>query len=384
MAIQSSRLRDIIIGIILILVGGVTLVHTLHIFPLDQYERNIIEWSVYCLAGLGVLLLIFYLIKPANLWLLIVALCLLFIAAVIYVLNFQAGREELIGIALFLLTALAFFSVFIVDRTQWWAMLVAWICIGLAGTIWISMERFTIAALPALEWDTLAPLSFLGGAAVGFLFVWLFAPRKRWWAFMTAGLIVAVCSAIVAKDIDVREEFAGIWLLLIAGVVFLLLWLMRNEENKLSWAVYPAAVLLPLSAFLYLILFDQLRPQLVLSIIFFVLGIFFVGSYFFSRRKVTAEEPRPQYQSPTPPAFPPPPTPLEEVSEPEATELREPPAFAEEPAAEAVEAEAEEPPAEEEPPEAEIVIEEETSLEELEEELKELEEDEEGEEKKEE
>ncbi len=384
MAIQSSRLRDIIIGIILILVGGVTLVHTLHIFPLDQYERNIIEWSVYCLAGLGVLLLIFYLIKPANLWLLIVALCLLFIAAVIYVLNFQAGREELIGIALFLLTALAFLSVLIVDRTQWWAMLVAWICVGLAGTTWISMERFTIAALPALEWDTLAPLSFLGGAAVGFLFVWLFAPRKRWWAFMTAGLIVAVCSAIVAKDIDVREEFAGIWLLLIAGVVFLLLWLMRNEENKLSWAVYPAAVLLPLSAFLYLILFDQLRPQLVLSIIFFVLGIFFVGSYFFSRRKVTAEEPRPQYQSPTPPAFPPPPTPLEEVSEPEATELREPPAFAEEPAAEAVEAEAEEPPAEEEPPEAEIVIEEETSLEELEEELKELEEDEEGEEKKEE
>lgn len=296
MATNGSRLRDVIIGLVLIAAGAVTLLHTLNIIYLDRDTG--IQVITYSLLGLGVLLLIAYFIKPAKLWLLIVALCLLFLSAAIGIEHFMPGQREIIAVALFVLTALAFFAVFLRNPDQWWAILVFWTCLSLAGIAWLEMVHYNVPFWPGVNWRTFQGAIFLGSVAIGFFFVWLTNVRTRWWALMTSGLVAGVTTIPLIEALGRGTRYAPILMFFIAGLTFLLLWLIRNEENKLAWAIYPAAVLIPFSGFLGLVLLPGINRQLSLSVILMVLGLFFIISYFFKRTTEATAPPEPERFSP--------------------------------------------------------------------------------------
>lgn len=280
MANGGSKIRDIFIGLILIVVGGATLLHTLHIFVFDE-ARTVLA-ADYVLLGLGAVLLISYFFSPKNIWLLILALCLVFIAATSWILTFRPGQSDLVAVAFFLLISLAYFVYFIVRPSTWWALLVGWICLGLAGVVYSTMSIIAIPFLPDLPGYALQPLILFTGVGLGFLSVWLTSPRGRWWALLTAGMIAAVESTILLDSLNRGERYIAIFLFLISGITFLLVWLLRTEENRLQWAIYPASVLISIAAFFYLVTILLQNTSLALSIIFIVLGCLFIANYFIS------------------------------------------------------------------------------------------------------
>jgi hypothetical protein len=282
-AMEAWKVRDIIIGIVLLLVGGATLLHTMGVF---RFDEDMAVWAgVIGLVALGVAVMIVYLFKPESLWLMIISFCLFFLAATLYI-SYFTGDEKLVAVALLLLTSLAFLLVFIRDRRLWWTLLVTWTSFGLAIASFIESNSYQMSIFRGIQIDSDAQkLVFLCCVALGFFFVWLADPRRLWWSLMTSGLTFAVCSAAGAHALGYSEEMGAVFLFLVAGVVFFLLWLIRNEENGLSWAIYPAAALLPFSAFLYTVLFWRGQKQIILSIIFIVLGLLFIfGSTIFRRR----------------------------------------------------------------------------------------------------
>jgi len=283
---ETWRLRDIIIGVVLLLIGGATLLHTLGVFTLDE---DAAAWaSVWGLAGLGVIGLFAYLFQSEKVWLMIIAFCLFFLSATVYITYFMRDND-LVGMALFLLTALAFLLVFIRDRRQWWALLVTWTSLGLAAVVFMKSSSFQLPVFESLRFSNdLQGLLFLSSVAIGFFFVWLADVRKLWWSLMTSGLTIGVCAAVASKVFNYSEEMGAVFMFVIAGVVFFLMWLIRNEENNLGWAIYPAAVLLPFSAFLYLVLVWRGQTQIILSAIFIALGLIFIFSSLIFRRKVKA------------------------------------------------------------------------------------------------
>jgi hypothetical protein len=289
MSNSSTQIRDIIIGLVLIIVGGATLLHTLNIFVFDE-SRTLLA-GVYGLLILGGVLFIAFLFRPRSLWVMVLALCMFFLAAVTYVLNFQRGAEELIPTSLFLITALAFFAYFVIRPSQWWALLVGWIGLGLAGTVFTSMADVQLPYLSQISSRDLPALVLLTSVFLGFFFTWVIKPRERWWALLTAGMIAAVESVIVTVSIAPQSTLAPVMLFLVAGVTFLLLWMLKTEENNLSWSLYPAIVLITFSAFLFLVTFWMQNSQLVLSLIFLLLGTLFLLNYFrsfFTKEKAKA------------------------------------------------------------------------------------------------
>ena len=281
---ESSRLRDVIIGIVLLLIGGGTLLHTLGVIELN--EETVTLAGIYGFAGLGALLLLAYFFRTDKVWMMIIAFCLFFMASVIWVLNFT-DDDQLVGVALFLLTALAFLLVFIRNRRQWWALLVTWTSLGLAAVVFMESSNFRLPAWTGLQWTPeLQGLLFLGSIALGFFFVWLADVRRLWWALMTAGLTPAVCAPVGARAFGYTEEIGAVLLFLISGFVFFLLWLIRNDENELGWAIYPAAVLFPFSAFLYMLIFWRGHSQVFLSVTFIFIGLIFIISSFVKRKQI--------------------------------------------------------------------------------------------------
>lgn len=298
MSKSASQFRDIIIGLILIVIGGATLLHTLNIFVFD--EEQVIMIAIYGMLAIAGLLILTYLFSRTNVWLLILALCVLFIAAITYVLNFRPHQEELIGVSLFLITSLAFFTVFIVRPSQWWAMLTGWISLGLAGTVYTSMTRITIPYLERIPQGSLPPLVLFAGISLGFIFVWLTGVREKWWALMTAGQILAVFGVILVQALDYNDATIPTVLFLVSGISFLLVWMLSSEKHNLSWAIYPALVLISFSAFLYLITFWVQNSRMVLSIIFLIIGFLFLINYF-----RTTFQARKQIMRPSEPYSPP-------------------------------------------------------------------------------
>ena len=288
MGIEASRVRDIIIGIALLAVGCATLLHTLNVIVLDE---TLAIWAgIYGFAGLGAILLIFSLFRSDLVWVMIIAFCLFFLASIIWILNF-ADDDNLVAVALFLLTAVAFLLVFLRDRGQWWALLVTWTALGLAAVVFMQTRTFAGLDLTWLNWSPhMQGLVFLASVALGFFFVWLANVRTLWWALMTAGLTAGVCVPAASRVYGFSDEIAAAALFLVAGLTFFLLWLIRNDENKLGWAIYPAAVLVPFSAFLYLILLWRGHEEITLSLMFIILGLIFIAASFFSRKRAREVE----------------------------------------------------------------------------------------------
>ena len=274
---EGQKIRDIIIGIALMVVGVITLLHTLKIFVFD--EGKIALFASLGLLGLGAVMLISYLFTRENIWIFIFSLCLFFLAGMVYILNLMPDHTALIGVLLFGILALAFLLVFITSPEQWWAMLVGWICLGLAGTVYTSAFHLNLSFLPVEISSNLPPLLLFTSMALGFIFVWLMKPRERWWSLLTAGMIAAVESTIVMHAINVSDIYIPITMFLVAGITFLLVSTLSNKENDLKWAVYPAIVLISFSAFLYLITFWHNNGQLVLSIMFLSIGGLFIFKF---------------------------------------------------------------------------------------------------------
>lgn len=277
MANQGAKIRDIVLGIILLAIGGLALISNFGLITFN--ESTVTLWFSYGLAGLGGLLLIFYLFSPKNVWLFIVALCSVFLAAAVYISNFMPGQDELVGVALFLLLAFAFLAYFVVKPSQWWPALVGWICIGLAATVYTNTTTVYLPWLRNLPSSLLPPLTLFASICIGFLIVWIIRPRGHWWALLTAGMIAAVASVIIMDAMASSSIQPPIVMFAVAGFVFMLIWLLRNDEYRLGWAFYPGLVLLCLAAFLYLVAFWTNNGRLVTSLIFIVLGVLFLLNY---------------------------------------------------------------------------------------------------------
>jgi len=285
MSVSHFGYRDALIGLILIVLGGALLAHSFGFIAVD--EQTVVQWAVYCLAALGALLLVGYFLRSESVWLMILAFCLMFVAASIWISYFRPQWSDLIAAALFFFTALAFLILFLSNREQWWALLAGWTCLGLSTVVVLSSRRIDLPLLSAASWQRLAPVVFFGFVAFGFLLLWAIKPRRHWWALLVAGQVAAVGTAGVLHDFGLHEAYAPALLFLISGLTFLLVWLLRSEEHQLGWAIYPAAVLIPLAAFAFLATIQGLNTQIVLAIIFIVLGVIFILGFWRSRVAAT-------------------------------------------------------------------------------------------------
>ena len=144
---------------------------------------------------------------------------------------------ELFWIIVLGIAGVLFLVALLTNRGAWWAVIPG-ICL-LAIALGIGLDKFTMVPGEVTGAVT------LGGIGLSFVFVYLLQ-RTNWWAIIPAGVLISL--AIVA-GIEIGDPgllsgaifFAGL------GLTFALVALLPQPSGRMSWAWIPAGVLLLLA-----------------------------------------------------------------------------------------------------------------------------------------
>jgi hypothetical protein len=181
--------------------------------------------------------------------------------------------SELFWIIAAFIGGVLFLSAYFTNKEYWWALIPGTILLSLA--IAIGLDSY----LPGFKNASLAGPVILAGIALSFLLVYV-VDKSNWWAIIPFGVMATL---VVVAIIDLYVSTggtAGIFFLGL-GLTFGLVALLPNSVAKMKWAWFPAAIL-GVMGFLILIAAENLINY-IWPIILILVGIYLVVRSFRSK-----------------------------------------------------------------------------------------------------
>ena len=184
--------------------------------------------------------------------------------------GFLGAFHQLLWVVLFGAGGLAFLSVFIADREQWWAVIPGCTLLGLAALIAVGDRLGALGAS-----------LFLGAIGLSFWIIYLMR-REFWWAIIPGGALVTI--ALVVGLAETMEGLAvgGMFFLGLA-VTFVLVALLPSTDENRRWALIPAGVLGIMGSLLAFAAVDWL--VFIWPALLILAGVFLVTRSFLARAR---------------------------------------------------------------------------------------------------
>lgn len=185
---------------------------------------------------------------------------LLILAGVLFILN-QVGTISIgdyqwafiIGIG-----GLAFVSVFVSDRKQWWSLFPGFAL--LIGAVVLLLET----AYPQLP-DEFGGMIATGGIGLAFLIIFLIN-TTNWWALIPAGVLLSISIGLGLSGFIPALDEGGVFLVGL-GITFGVLGLLPTQQGRMRWAFIPALVLIVIGLFVLLSAFNLFNVLWPLALI---------------------------------------------------------------------------------------------------------------------
>lgn len=163
---------------------------------------------------------------------------LLILAGVVFLLEAVGAIPSgfaLLWILLFAGAGFFFLYLFVSNRRgYWWAAIPGFITLGIASVIGLNEY------LPGVG-DDIGGASFLAAIGLGFWVVYI-ANTLFWWAIIPAGVLTTL-ALIAGFNGYMPEQALGGAFFLGIGVTFGLVYLLPNPGERMTWALWPASVL---------------------------------------------------------------------------------------------------------------------------------------------
>jgi hypothetical protein len=208
--LSRSAKQALVWGCTLILVGVLSLA--------DQFvELSPWAWAaMFGAVGLGALVL--YLTDRSDWAMLLATYIPWVIGLLIAFVTLDVLRDDAIAFYVLSAVALPFLVVFVRDRTQWWALIPAYILLVVGLMVWLIGLR--------VLGDLLIPAYVMFAIAAPFLLVYL-RDRSQWWALIPAGIMAVVgLSFLIAEG---AVQYIGAVALILIGVSILVRLFTRRE-----------------------------------------------------------------------------------------------------------------------------------------------------------
>jgi hypothetical protein len=168
-----------------------------------------------------------------------IALGLLLVAAgllfLLQNLGLIAGAGIMWGAAL-AAGGLVFLYVYLADRQQWWSLIPGFTLLGVGSMI-------VLGELVPGAMDNWGGALVLGGIGVAFLAVYL-SGRERWWAIIPAGVMLTLAGVTLVGPLLGEESIGGGLFFIGLGLTFGVVYLLPTPEGRMTWAAFPAVILL--------------------------------------------------------------------------------------------------------------------------------------------
>jgi hypothetical protein len=132
----------------------------------------------------------------------------------------------------FALGGLVFLFVFFFDRKNWWALIPAFTLIGL-GVI----NLLDTLKVPLAETLSEAILFFAIGLSFWLIYI---INSSNWWAIIPGGVLWSLAAGTLLPEETWLSR--GVFFLGL-GLTFLLVYLLPKAEGRMKWTLYPAAAL---------------------------------------------------------------------------------------------------------------------------------------------
>lgn len=169
---------------------------------------------------------------------------LMIAAGVVFLLNnlgaIEINWEMLIG-PIFALGGLVFLIVFIQNTDDWWALIPGFVLIAIGVIIFMDQNLESVAEL----WSGAVFLGFLG---LSFLLIYIFH-TDQWWAIIPGGVLVTLAGVTLVSD---EVALGGVIFFIGLAITFGLVYILPKPSGRLTWALYPAGILLLIGILVYL------------------------------------------------------------------------------------------------------------------------------------
>lgn len=183
---------------------------------------------------------------------------------------------------IFTAAGIVFLVTYLLDKKKIWAVVLSLFFLFVGISIFISESRYM-------------PEGVIGGlftfiVGTGFLSAYL-KDKKNWWAIIPAGILYTVTIMVVLGEYYwYYEDFLAPVFFTGTGLTFGILYLIRNEENKLYWAKIPALILLIFGIFSGAVVFVDFDENLGFSFILIAAGIAIILYHFLRSKKESSGE----------------------------------------------------------------------------------------------
>lgn len=236
---------------------------------------GISEWYKVALLGLGGLVAFFFYFRDRTDWAALIPAYILWAAALITVVVLvDVFKGDIIAVAILPVVAIPFLYVYFRNRQNWWALIPAYVLLLIAVII-------LVVEIAGLGDDYLAVV-LMPGLAAPFLYIYL-KNKERWWALIPAyalllvGLIISLDELLVSGDKFIAPGILGG-----IGLPFLYVYL-RNRDNW--WALIPAYALLAIGTLVLLLDFRLLTGLVIPAFIMLAIAIPFFFVYLLNRER---------------------------------------------------------------------------------------------------
>jgi hypothetical protein len=233
LAMFSMR-HEAILGLVLVVLGLAILASNLEVFWIGSALLGLLLFG-----GLGIVFLAIYRQRDQNWWAAIPAGALFGLAGVTLLESIESVPGGLSGAVFLWGCAIPFIILFRKEPRFFWASIPGGFLAVLGLLALLSSTRLGGAFFTWL---------LFWGFGLAFAIVFLKQP-SRWWSVIPSGVFFSLGWLALFQSARWAGGSAQAFIFFLGlAVTFGFLFLIRNEENRLQWAKYPAFVLLLISA----------------------------------------------------------------------------------------------------------------------------------------
>ena len=249
----KSRNQALVWGSLLIIFGVVGLVESFT-------DLSVWAWvAILAATGLGIFGI--YLRDRSEWWPLIPAYALWVVAGLLALVELNVLRGEFLAAYVLSAIALPFITVFLRDRSQWWALIPAYVLLAVAAMILLGET----VLLP----DAFEATFVLTAIALPFLVVYV-RNRTQWWPLIPAYVLLSIGVMIPLEELGVLSDFLiPAYVMFVIAIPFFIVYF-RNPKQW--WPLIPGGIMTAIGlSFLLVEAFQYVFPALVILVGFWIL-----------------------------------------------------------------------------------------------------------------